>query len=102
MFMLIFRLILQKLSMQVHYNIDELPYIEHSVVTIGSFDGVHKGHIAILNQLKFEAEKISGSTVVITFHPHPRKILHALEAPSLLTSLDERIDLFQKMGLIIW
>jgi riboflavin kinase/FMN adenylyltransferase len=97
--MLIFRLILQKLSMQVHYNIDELPYIEHSVVTIGSFDGVHKGHIAILNQLKFEAEKISGATVVITFHPHPRKILHALDAPSLLTSLDERIALFHQNGI---
>jgi riboflavin kinase/FMN adenylyltransferase len=85
--------------MQVHYNIDELPLIEQSVITIGSFDGVHKGHAAILNQLKFEAAKIGGETVVITFHPHPRKILHALEAPSLLTSLDERIRLFQKTGI---
>lgn len=85
--------------MQVHYNIDELPLIEQSVITIGSFDGVHKGHAAILNQLKFEAAKIGGETVVITFHPHPRKILHTLEAPSLLTSLDERIRLFQKTGI---
>ena len=85
--------------MQVHYNIDELPLIEQSVITIGSFDGVHTGHAAILNQLKFEAAKIGGETVVITFHPHPRKILHALEAPSLLTSLDERIRLFQKTGI---
>ena len=85
--------------MQVHYNIDELPLIEQSVITIGSFDGVHTGHAAILNQLKFEAAKIRGETVVITFHPHPRKILHALEAPSLLTSLDERIRLFQKTGI---
>jgi riboflavin kinase/FMN adenylyltransferase len=85
--------------MQVHYNIDELPLIEQSVITIGSFDGVHTGHAAILNQLKFEAAKIGGETGVITFHPHPRKILHALEAPSLLTSLDERIRLFQKTGI---
>lgn len=85
--------------MQVHYNIDELPLIKQSVLTIGSFDGVHTGHAAILNQLKFEAGKIGGETVVITFHPHPRKILHALEAPSLLTSLDERIRLFQKTGI---
>jgi riboflavin kinase/FMN adenylyltransferase len=52
-----------------------------------------------LDQLKFEAAKIGGETVVITFHPHPRRVLHNAEAPSLLTSLEERIERFRIQGI---
>lgn len=85
--------------MQVHYKIEKIPQFQHAVITIGSFDGVHTGHAAILDQLKKQAYASHGETVVITFHPHPRKILHPADTPSLLTSLDERITLFEKNGI---
>lgn len=85
--------------MQIHYKIEKIPQFQHAVITIGSFDGVHKGHAAILDQLKKQAYASQGETVVITFHPHPRKILHPADTPSLLTSLDERITLFEKNGI---
>ena len=85
--------------MQVHYDIDKLPLFTNSVITIGTFDGIHSGHHAILDQLIQEGSKHEGESVVITFHPHPRKIIRAGEAPSLLTAIDERIALFQKKGI---
>lgn len=85
--------------MQVHFEVNKLPYISNAVVTIGAFDGVHQGHRIILSQLSKIAASLSGETVVITFHPHPRRILNNAEAPSLLTSLDERISLFSALGI---
>lgn len=85
--------------MHVHYNIDQLPVISSPVITIGSYDGVHKGHVAILEQLIEKANEIGGKSVVITFHPHPRKILLNAETPSLLSSFDERIERFAALGI---
>lgn len=85
--------------MQVHFEVNNLPAFRNAIVTIGAFDGVHQGHRTILSQLKKIANTLSGETVVITFHPHPRRILNNAEAPSLLTSLDERIALFSSIGI---
>jgi cytidyltransferase-like protein len=85
--------------MQVHFQIDQLPVFNNPVLTIGTFDGVHSGHLAILNKLKSEAKAIGGETIVITFHPHPRRILNNPDAPALLTSLNERIDRFQQLEI---
>lgn len=85
--------------MQVHFEVNKLPFIRNAVLTIGAFDGVHQGHRIILSQLSKIAARLSGETVVITFHPHPRRILNNAEAPSLLTSLDERISLFSSLGI---
>ncbi len=85
--------------MQVHFQIDQLPSFANTAITIGTFDGVHHGHLAILDQLKKEAARIGGQSIVITFHPHPRRILHNADAPALLTGLEERIDRFQKLGV---
>ncbi len=85
--------------MQVHFQTDSLPSIKNAIVTIGTFDGVHQGHRAILDRLKKLAHEMQGESVVITFHPHPRRILKNSEAPSMLTSLDERIERFQELGI---
>ncbi|HEX5024020.1 MAG TPA: riboflavin biosynthesis protein RibF, partial [Agriterribacter sp.] len=50
--------------LQIHYNISKLPVFRNAVVTIGTFDGVHSGHKLILSQLKEEALRISGETVI--------------------------------------
>ena len=60
--------------MKVHYDIEQLPVFRNAVITIGTFDGVHMGHRQIIDKLKAQAQAINGETVIITFHPHPRKI----------------------------
>ncbi|MBS1731489.1 MAG: bifunctional riboflavin kinase/FAD synthetase [Bacteroidetes bacterium] len=85
--------------MQVHNHIDHLPPIENAVITIGTFDGVHKGHQQIIRQLKEEAKKIQGETVIITFHPHPRSIVPGREPVSILTTPNEKIALLENMGI---
>jgi riboflavin kinase/FMN adenylyltransferase len=85
--------------MKVHTDIDNLPDFKNAVLTIGTFDGVHTGHRAILEQLIEEAVQCKGETVVITFDPHPRRILNKEQAPGLLTSMEERIEQFEKIGI---
>ena len=60
---------------QVHKDLQHLPHFKKAVITIGTFDGVHLGHQQIIKLLKKEADSIEGETVIITFYPHPRKIV---------------------------
>jgi riboflavin kinase/FMN adenylyltransferase len=86
--------------MKVHTDIERLPDFRNAVVTIGTFDGVHLGHQKIIGQLKSEAEKSGGETVIITFHPHPRKVVS--DSPKkiqLLTTIQERIELLSAKGV---
>lgn len=85
--------------MQVHFQLDALPRFKNAVITIGTFDGVHTGHQSILKTLLEQAAQVNGESVVITFHPHPRRVLNNADAPSLLTSLDERIERFHEYGI---
>ncbi len=86
--------------MLIHRDLSFLPVFKNAVVTIGSFDGVHIGHQQIIEQLKTEAKKINGETVIITFNPHPRKILyHAQFSVPILTTLNEKIELLEQKGI---
>lgn len=89
--------------MQVHRDINNLPLFRNAVITIGTFDGVHTGHLQIINQLKKEAEQVDGETVIITFHPHPRMIINKTDgsktAIKLLNTLTEKIELLQKQNI---
>jgi riboflavin kinase/FMN adenylyltransferase len=86
--------------MRVHYDIDQLPDFRNAVVTIGTFDGVHMGHRRIIDSLQEEAKEIGGESVIITFHPHPRKIVSsAILGIRLINTLDEKIELLQQLGV---
>ena len=85
--------------MQVHRLNGRLISFRDAVVTIGTFDGVHTGHQKIITQLKDEAAKISGESVIITFDPHPRKVLEPSRPLKLITTLDEKIELLDKQGV---
>ncbi|TAG11708.1 MAG: bifunctional riboflavin kinase/FAD synthetase, partial [Sphingobacteriia bacterium] len=77
-----------------------LPEFNKAVVTIGTFDGVHQGHQQILAQMRSEAARIGGETVIITFHPHPRKIVSSVPGDvKLLNTLNEKITLLEKAGI---
>jgi len=86
--------------MHIHRNIDHLPAFRRAVITIGTFDGVHSGHQKILEQLRQEAARIDGETVIITFHPHPRKIVKGAAADiRLINTLREKIELLSWKGI---
>jgi len=86
--------------MTVHKNLDLLPDFTNAVVTIGTFDGVHTGHLQIINQLKDEAKAVGGETVIITFHPHPRRIVqNQTTEVRLLNTLTEKIELLEARGI---
>lgn len=86
-------------GMQVHFDIERLPQIHKAVVTIGTFDGVHLGHQKIIQALQKEAARIGGETVIITFNPHPRKVLSSDPALQLITTLEEKINLLGALGV---
>lgn len=81
--------------MKIYNNLLHLPTFLKPIITIGTFDGVHLGHQQILSQLKKEAHIVGGETVVITFNQHPRKVVGDTTGVQLLTTLDEKIALFE-------
>jgi len=86
--------------MQVHTALDTLPAFKKAVITIGTFDGVHSGHKEVLHALKRTAAIVDGETVLITFDPHPRKIVSsAILGIRLLNTLEERKQLLAKEGI---
>lgn len=85
--------------MKIHRDLQQLPSFKNAVITSGTFDGVHKGHRKIIDQLKREAVEIDGESVLITFNPHPRFVLQQLSALQLLTTFDEKMDLLGKTGI---
>jgi riboflavin kinase/FMN adenylyltransferase len=90
--------------MQIYYHTDQLPAFRRAVITIGTFDGVHTGHAQILQQLRQEAARIDGETVIVTFYPHPRKIVRGGTAEvRLINTLEEKIQLlsWQQVGHLV-
>ncbi|MEI7596824.1 MAG: riboflavin kinase [Bacteroidota bacterium] len=88
--------------MKIHYSFDDYGTIKNPVVTTGSFDGVHLGHKVILNRINTIAKEIDGESVLITFHPHPRKILFPDtlgKELELIDSQKEKIDSLKKTGI---
>jgi riboflavin kinase/FMN adenylyltransferase len=86
--------------MNVHRHPEQLPAFRKAVITIGTFDGVHQGHRKVIDNLKEEAANIGGETVLITFHPHPRKIISsAILGIRLINTLEEKIGLLEKTGI---
>jgi riboflavin kinase/FMN adenylyltransferase len=86
--------------MQVHNLSQPLPAFRNAVVTIGTFDGVHRGHRLILDRMRAVAEEVNGETVIVTFDPHPRNIVGMRSDPQpLLTTMLERISLLSAIGI---
>lgn len=90
--------------MHIYSDLNQLPVFQRSVLTIGTFDGVHTGHARILGQLRREAARIGGETVIITFYPHPRKVVKGgSEDLRLINTLEEKIQLlsWQQMDHLV-
>ena len=85
--------------MGVFFDIDHLPKFHNTVLTIGTFDGVHCGHRAILKGVTDFAENTGGESVLVTFEPHPRKLLHPKESLGLITPLHKKLTLLSHAGI---
>lgn len=85
--------------MKVYRSLEQLPVFTKAVITIGTFDGVHLGHQQIIQQLLQEAKATGGESVLISFYPHPRKIVQPETNIAQLTTLEERIELLKQQGL---
>lgn len=86
--------------MKVIHGLKEIkePF-ENAVVAIGNFDGVHRGHQAIFSLVKDKAAQIGGTSVAITFDPHPVKVLNHKASPPLITLLEQKLELLANLGL---
>ena len=86
--------------MKIYHTPDDFTRLEYAVVTSGTFDGVHRGHQKVLNRLKETADRNSGQTVVITFWPHPRLVLHPEDQSlKLLNTFEEKAELLRLQGI---
>ena len=82
--------------MKRFYNINEFNCKKSTIITIGTFDGVHLGHQKILKKLNIEAENNGLESSVLTFFPHPRTVLNPNSSLKLINTIEERISLFKK------
>lgn len=85
--------------MAIFHNIKNLPAFRNTVLTIGTFDGVHKGHRAILKEVVTHALNVNGESVLITFEPHPRKLLFPDQPLGIITPLAEKLQLITDTGI---
>ena len=86
--------------MNVYHSLSDLPDFENAVITIGSYDGVHRGHQKILEHINLLAKENNGESIVITFHPHPRQIIYPKDKTlRLLNTIDEKVALFERYGV---
>jgi len=86
--------------MEVFTQIAQIPVSPFAVVTAGTFDGVHKGHVKILEQVIAQAKANDGHSYLLTYHPHPRLVLQPeYMGLKVLTSLDEKLQILEAIGL---
>ena len=87
--------------MEVYKQLDSIPFTDGNVVTIGTFDGCHRGHQDIIKKVTSHANSIDGKSVIITFDPHPRHVLQTKDKLPILMHIDKKLEIFKSLGLDI-
>lgn len=86
--------------MEIHYGLTTIKKLDSSVVTIGSYDGIHRGHFHLINRVKSSAILHGVESVIITFNPHPRNIINKnKDSIGLIMSLERKIELLSNMNI---
>lgn len=86
--------------MQIHRGLQELPKFKNLVLTQGTFDGVHLGHQHVLQQVLSKAKEIDGESMLMTFYPHPRLVLHPNDnSLKLINTIEEKASVLRQLGL---
>jgi riboflavin kinase/FMN adenylyltransferase len=86
--------------MKVYEGLNNLPDFKNTVITVGTFDGVHAAHQSILNRLVNMADEINGESILITFHPHPKHVLQSNQSDlKILSTPNEKTELLKSTGI---
>lgn len=85
--------------MKIYYEIDSFKPVSNAVVTIGTFDGVHRGHQEILKNMVKRAKELGGESVVVTFYPHPRQVLSHDSGIRFISTQQEKIHHLEALGI---
>ncbi len=86
--------------MNIYHDLNDLKKIKHPVVTVGTFDGVHVGHQEIFHRMQEMAGQNGGETVVVTFHPHPRLVVHSDNRNlKFINTRERKYKLLEKSGI---
>ena len=81
-------------------HLNDVERVENTVLTVGTFDGVHEGHRALMETVVEKAKQRNARSVVVTFDPHPRTIIHSKsDGIKLLTTLKERAEILETIGI---
>jgi riboflavin kinase/FMN adenylyltransferase len=75
------------------------PYVKSTVITVGTFDGVHRGHRDVIERLVARSHALKIPSVLVTFDPHPLQIVNPSAAPLLLTTHDEKLEVISETGV---
>lgn len=85
--------------MKIFHSINDFKSTKKTILTLGTFDGVHIGHKKILERVTQNTENGKYESLVLTFFPHPRMVLHGQSEVKLLNTIDEKTDLLEKIGI---
>jgi riboflavin kinase/FMN adenylyltransferase len=86
--------------MHIVYDLNELTEpLRNPVLTIGNFDGVHRGHLALFDKVMERAKALNGQSVVMTFEPHPIKVMRPGNGPPLITPIEQKLELISNTGI---
>lgn len=87
------------MSIQVFRKLSDIKYDKNTILTLGTFDGIHLGHQHIISAVVEKTKKNKMRNFVLTFDPHPRKVLSKDDKVYLLSSLEEKVEMFTKLGV---
>ena len=85
--------------MEVYRSLDKIPFFPESVVTIGTFDGCHRGHQEVIKKVISTAESINKKSVLITFDPHPRHVLQEGNKLPMLMHVNRKLEILESLHL---
>ncbi len=86
--------------MIVARSVGDVTLNKNSVLSVGTFDGMHRGHCSVLREVQERAEARGGRSVMVTFDPHPRQVLqNGKDAPAILSTLEERLSIAESLGI---
>lgn len=87
------------MSIKIFRKLSDVTFDKNSVLTLGTFDGIHLGHQQIISAVVEKSKQNNMRNFVLTFDPHPRKVLSKDDKVYLLSSIDEKIEVFDKLGV---